>query len=78
MLDDAKCERLRAIVHESPRSFGKPTSLWTLRLLAEVCFEQGMTCCELSIESIRRAFSRMGVGWKRPSIGSRVRTRDTH
>jgi transposase len=65
VLDEAKRERLRAIVHESPRSFGKPTRLWTLRLLAEVCFEQGVTSRVLSIESMRRAFKRMGVAWKR-------------
>lgn len=65
MLDEAKRERLRAILHETPRSFGKPTSLWTLRLAAEVCFEQGVTCRRVSIDSIRRALQRMGVGWKR-------------
>jgi hypothetical protein len=52
-------------MHESPRSFGKHTSLWTLRLLAEVCFEQGMPSRALSIESMRRAFKRMGVTWRR-------------
>jgi hypothetical protein len=65
VLDEAKRERLRAIVYESPRSFGKPTSLGTLRLLAEVCFEQGVTSRALSVESRRRAFKRMGVAWKR-------------
>jgi transposase len=65
VLDEANRERLRAIVHESPRSFGKHTSLWTLRLLAEVCFEQGVTSRALSIESMRRAFKRMGVAWRR-------------
>ena len=40
VLDEAKRERLRAIVHESPRSFGKHTSLWTLRLLAEVALSR--------------------------------------
>jgi transposase len=65
MLDEARRERLRAILHETPRSFGKPTSLWTLRLAAEVCFEQGVTGRRGSIDSIRRALKRMGVGWKR-------------
>ena len=65
VLDEAKRERLRAVVHESPRSFGKHTGLWTLRLLAEVCFEQGVTSRALSIESMRRAFKGMGVAWKR-------------
>jgi transposase len=65
VLDEAKRERLRAIGHESPGSFGKPTRLWTLRLLAEVCFEPGVTSRALSVESMRRAFKRMGVAWKR-------------
>src|SRR5437763_10103167 len=29
-LDGARCERLRAVLHRSPRDFGKPTSVWTL------------------------------------------------
>lgn len=65
VLDDVGRERLRAILHETPRSFGKPTSLWTLRLAAEVCFEQGVTYRRVSIDSICRALKRMGVGWKR-------------
>lgn len=65
VLDEAKRERLRTIVHESPRSFGKHTGLWTLRLLAEVCFEQGVTSRALSSESMRRDFKRMGVAWRR-------------
>ena len=64
-LDETACERMRAVLHESPRSFGKSTSLWTLRLLAEVCFALGVTPHLVSIESIRRAFKRMGVSWKR-------------
>jgi hypothetical protein len=65
VLDEAKREWLRAIVHESPRSFGQHPSLWTLRLLAEICFEQGVTSRALSSESMRRAFKRMGVAWRR-------------
>ncbi len=33
-LDDDACQRLRALLHRSPRDFGKPTSLWTLALAA--------------------------------------------
>src|SRR5512143_304199 len=65
LLDEGKCERLRAILHDSPPAFGKTTSLWTLSQLAEVCCEQGLTPRALSVESIRRALRRMGVGWKR-------------
>src|SRR5438128_187196 len=31
-------EDLRALLHQSPRNCGKPTSLWTLDLAAQVCF----------------------------------------
>ena len=41
--DAARSEQLRALLHQSPRDFGKPTSVWTLELAAEVCFERGRT-----------------------------------
>jgi transposase len=56
---------LRALLHQSPRTFGKPTSLWTLPLAAHVCFEKGWTTRRLSGESIRLVLKRLGVGWKR-------------
>jgi transposase len=56
---------LRALLHQSPRGLGKPTSLWTLGLAAEVCFEKGWTERRLSGEAIRQALKRLGVGWKR-------------
>ena len=65
VLDDAACERLRALVHESPRQFGKPTSVWTLPLAAEVCFERGITDRLVSHETLRDAIHRLGIGWKR-------------
>jgi transposase len=64
-LDDAACQRLRALLHRSPRDFGKPTSLWTLALAAEVAFAEGITARPLSDETIRQAIRRLGVGWKR-------------
>jgi transposase len=64
-LDDARCERLRALLHRSPRDFGKPTSLWTLALAAEVALTEGITGRLVSDETIRQALKRMGVGWRR-------------
>lgn len=58
-------EDLRALLHQSPRNFGKPTSLWTLALAAQVCFEKGWTRRVLSGEAIRQVLKRLGVGWKR-------------
>ncbi|GHO50795.1 transposase [Ktedonospora formicarum] len=63
--DQGKCEALRALLHQSPRTFDKATSCWTLELAAEVCFEQGLTASQVSIETIRLAIKRLGVGWQR-------------
>src|SRR5919202_1327665 len=35
-----RAERLRALLHQSPRTFDKPSSVWTLELAAQVSFEQ--------------------------------------
>jgi hypothetical protein len=55
----------KELLHRRPRAFGKPTSLWTLALVAEVCHEKGWTPRVLSVEAIRRALRRLGVGWHR-------------
>jgi transposase len=64
-LDASKCEQLKQLLHQSPRTFGKPTSLWTLALAAQVAHEQGLTEQTVSIETIRRALARLCVGWRR-------------
>ena len=65
VLDKARVERLRDILHQSPRDFGKPRSLWTLDLAAEVSYEQGITERQVSGEAIRQALARLGLRWKR-------------
>jgi transposase len=63
--DTAAAERLREILHQSPRSFGKETSVWTLELAADVAFEQGLTTWRVSDETVRATLARMGVRWQR-------------
>jgi len=63
--DLARGEQLRALLHQSPRTFGKPTSLWTLELAADVSFEQGLTPERVSGETIRATLQRLGIRWKR-------------
>ena len=65
VLDGAKREQLRAILHQSPRAFGLTRSTWTLALLARVAHERGLSPTVLSEETIRRALLRLAVGWKR-------------
>jgi transposase len=63
--DAERAEQLRALLHRSPRTFGKPTSLWTLDLAAQVSLEQGLIPAPVSGETIRTTIKRLGVGWKR-------------
>jgi len=65
ILDAANCERLQHLLHQSPRTYGKPTGVWTLGVAAEVCYEQGVTERLLSHETIRRALQRLRTNWKR-------------
>ena len=65
ILDEAKADPLRGILHQSPRRFGKARSTWTLDLLADVAFGQGLTPRRLSHEAVRQAVKRLGSGWRR-------------
>jgi transposase len=63
--DTTAAERLRAMLHQSPRTFGKPTSIWTLDLAAAVCADEGITTERVTGETIRVTLKRMGVRWQR-------------
>jgi transposase len=63
--DPTRREQLRALLHQSPRTFGTPPSVWTLPLVAEVASAEGITPRQVSGEAIRRALARLGVRWKR-------------
>jgi transposase len=63
--DAPRAERLRALLHQRPRAFGKATGLWTLDLAAAVSFEQGLTATRVSGETIRATLARLGLKWKR-------------
>jgi transposase len=63
--DDAAAERLRALLHHSPRLFDQPTSVWTLNRVADVCCAEGITRERVSDETIRATLKRVGVRWQR-------------
>ena len=65
VLGEAALGRLRAILHQPPRAFGHARSTWTLALLAEVARAEGLSEAVLSVETVRRALLRLGVGWRR-------------
>lgn len=63
--DAAGAERLRALLHRSPREFGHPTSVWTLELAAEAAYAEGLTATRVSDETIRATLARLGIRWRR-------------
>jgi transposase len=64
-VDAVAAEQLRALLHQSPRTFGRPTSVWTLELASEVAYAEGITAEQVSEETIRQALLRLGVRWRR-------------
>ena len=63
--DAAGADRLRTLLHRSPREFGHSTSLWTLELAAETAFAEGITPTRVSGETVRATFARQGIRWRR-------------
>jgi transposase len=64
-VDAEAAAKIRALVQRNPRTFGHPTSIWTLELVAEISFAEGITPVRVSDETIRSALLRLGVRWKR-------------
>jgi transposase len=63
--DAATAERLRDLLHRSPRDFGHRTSLWTLELAAQTAHAEGLTATRVTGETVRATLARLGIGWKR-------------
>jgi hypothetical protein len=61
----AAAERLRALLHQCPRTFDEPTSVWNLPLAAKVAFAQGLTAEPVSGETVRATLARLGIRWQR-------------
>jgi transposase len=76
-----QAERLRALLHRSPREFGKATSGWTLAWAAEVSVAQGIVPTQVSGETIRQTLLRLGISWASagsgPNTGLPAPIRDT-
>jgi transposase len=65
VLTAEKRQQLQAILHQSPRNFGQAQSQWTLKLLAVICQEQGLSERQLSPPTLLDAVVRLGACWKR-------------
>jgi hypothetical protein len=65
--DEERAEKLKGLLHRSPREFGRPSSSWTLAMAAEVSFDEALSEKEVSGETVRATLApRMGgVPWQR-------------
>jgi transposase len=75
-LNDVAREQLRSLIRRSPRDLGYETSLWTLNLLAQACFEQGITATRVTSETIRATLAAMGIAWRR--VKQRINSPDPY
>ena len=65
VVTSAQVDRLRALLHRSPRDCGHDTSLWTLDLAAAEAARQGITPRQVTGETIRAVLAQRGVRWLR-------------
>ena len=65
MISSSQAAQLKEWLRHSPREFKKASSLWTLELLAEVSYEQGLSTRKVSKETMRTTLKALGVNWKR-------------
>lgn len=63
--DEDQAKRLQEMLRHTPRKYEKDSSLWSLELLAEVSYEEGITESKVSHEAVRQALKRLGIKWKR-------------
>ena len=64
-VDEVGREQIRALLPQSPRTFGKPTGVRTMESAAEVSVAEGIAADLVSGETIRQAILHLGVRWKR-------------
>ncbi len=55
---NSSAERLRGMLHRSPREFGYESSLWTSEMAAETAFEEGLTE-KRGADSVNQAWLRL-------------------
>jgi transposase len=62
--DEAR-ECLRELIRQSPREQGYESSLWTLKMLAEVSHQKGWTNHQVHPDTVSQTLIEMGVKWSR-------------
>lgn len=67
---------LMEIIQQSPRTFGYETSIWTLKLLAQLAQRAGWSERVVRPETVGRALHKAGINWRRAK--HRLTSPDAH
>lgn len=76
VFDDRARAGLKELIRISPRALGYETSLWTLDLLAEASYAEGLTSHKVHPDTISETLDRLGIGWRRAK--QRINSPDEH
>jgi transposase len=63
--DAATREQLQALIRQSPREHDYESSLWTLKMLAEVSHQKGWTSHQVHPDTVSQTLMEIGVNWGR-------------
>jgi len=74
--DEAGRERLREVIRLCPRQYGHESSVWTLELLAQTCWQEGISSRPVQADNVRYVLRQMGISWRRAK--RRLRSPDAH
>lgn len=74
--DGAGREWLKEVIQQSPRTFGYETSLWTLKLLAQLAQRTGWSERVVRPETVGRALQKAEINWRRAK--HRITSPDEH
>ena len=75
-LDDVARDQLRDLIRHSPRDYGYDTSLWTLDVIADECYRQGLTDHRVHKDTISETLMQMGIPWIRAK--KHIQSPDAH
>jgi transposase len=69
-------DRLREIIRLSPRTLGHESSVWTLDMLAESCWQERLVSRPVSGDNVGYILRQMGISWRRAKHW--IRSPDEH
>jgi hypothetical protein len=64
------------MIRLSPRQFGHETSIWTLALLGESCWQEKISSRPVNENNVAAVLREMGISWRRAK--KRIQSPDAH